>query len=45
MAYAVKRAGGFAGYYRDVHGKRCSAGIFPTEAEAIIRGRLARFVV
>ena len=39
MAYAVKRAGGFSGYYRDVHGKRCSAGIFPTEAEAIIRAR------
>jgi integrase len=37
MAYAVKRAKGFAGYYRDAHGKRCSAGIFPTEAEAIIR--------
>ena len=39
MAYAVKRAGGFAGYYRDMQGKRCSAGIFPTEAEAIIRAR------
>ena len=37
MAYAVKRAGGFAGYYRDVHGKRCSAGIFPTKEEAVIR--------
>ena len=39
MAYAVKRAGGFAGYYRDAQGRRCSAGVFPTEAEAIIRAR------
>ena len=39
MAYAVKRAGGFSGYYRDVHGKRCSAGIFPTKEEAVIRAR------
>lgn len=37
MAYAVKRAGGYAGYYRDAHGRRMSAGVFPTKAEAIVR--------
>ena len=39
MAYAVKRAVGYAGYYRDAHGKRISAGIFPTKEEAVIRAR------
>ena len=39
MAYAVRRANGFTGYYRDVFGKRKSAGVYPTKEEAVIRAR------
>ena len=39
MACAVNRANGFTGYYGDVHGKRLSAGVYPTKEEAVIRAR------
>ena len=38
MAYAVKRAGGFAGDYRDAQGRRMSAEVFSTKEEALMRG-------
>lgn len=36
MTYVAQRASGYAGYYRDVTGRRRSAGIHPTRKEAKI---------